>query len=100
MTSEPTPRIGDWYKTAAGERFEIVALDEDDDTLELQYYDGTIEELDTESWEYLHPQPIEPPEDWTGSVDIAGEDSQQAEIWTETENWMNRLDQMDGETTG
>jgi hypothetical protein len=100
MASESTPRIGDWYKTASGDRFEIVAQDEDDDTLELQYFDGTIEELDAETWEYLNPEPIEPPEDWTGSMDMAGEDKQQPEIWAETESWMNRLDQMDGETKG
>jgi hypothetical protein len=95
MTFEPTPRIGDWYKNTTGESFEIVAQDEDDDTLELQYFDGTVEELDQESWESMHPEPIEPPEDWSGSMDLSNEDTQHPEIWAETEDWMSELERMD-----
>ena len=95
MTFEPTPRIGDWYKNTIGEAFEVVAQDEDDDTLELQYYDGTVEELDPETWESMRPEPIEPPEDWSGSMDLAPEDLQAPEIWTETEDWMRELERMD-----
>ena len=95
MTLEPTPRIGDWYKNTIGEAFEVVAQDPDDDTLELQYYDGTVEELDAETWEYMHPEPIEPPEDWTGSMDIEREDSHNPEIWTETDDWMRQLERLD-----
>jgi len=97
MTFEPTPRIGDWYKSTTGDAFEIVAQDDDDDTLELQYYDGTIEELDAESWEYMHPEPIEPPEDWSGSMDLSREDHQQPDAWQETGDWMRQLDRIDGE---
>ncbi len=96
MKLEPTPRVGDWYRNTTGEAFEIVARDDDDDTLELQYYDGTVEELDAESWEYLRPEPIEPPEDWSGSMDLAREDRQHPEIWSETEDWMRRLERLDG----
>ena len=95
MTLEPTPRIGDWYKNTIGDAFEVVAQDLDDDTLELQYYDGTLEELDAETWEYMHPVPIEPPEDWTGSMDVDREDSQPPEIRTETEDWMRQLERLD-----
>ena len=95
MTFEPTPRIGDWYKNTIGDAFEVVAQDLDDDTLELQYYDGTLEELDAETWEYMHPVPIAPPEDWTGSMDVDREDSQPPEIRTETEDWMRQLERLD-----
>jgi hypothetical protein len=95
MTLEPTPRIGDWYKNSTGEAFEIVAQDDDDDTLELQYYDGTVEELDAETWENIHPEPIEPPEDWRGSMDIAQEDTHFAEAVLEPDDWMRRLDRLD-----
>lgn len=95
MTFEPTPRIGDWYKNTVGDAFEVVAQDEDDETLELQYYDGTVEELDPETWESMHPEPIELPEDWSGSMDLAREDTQPPEIWVETEDWMSELERMD-----
>ena len=95
MPIEPAPRIGNWYKNSSGDSFEIVAQDEEDDTLELQYYDGTVEELDRETWESMLPQPIEPPEDWSGSMDLAREDFQDFEVGSETADWLSELDRLD-----
>jgi hypothetical protein len=74
MNNEFTPRVGDWYQNISGENFEIVALDDDEATLEIQYFDGAVEEVDFDSWYELEIQPIEPPEDWSGSMDIERED--------------------------
>ncbi len=68
------PIIGAWYRLDGGESFEVVALDADDGTIEIQYFDATVEEMDIEDWE-LHAgenrlEDVEPPEDWTGSVDV------------------------------
>jgi len=71
--AEP-PRIGDWYADRQGTLFEVVAIDPDDGTLEVQYFDGTVEELDADSWEEMRPKPTEPPEDWSGSMDVERED--------------------------
>jgi len=70
MDNEYIPRVGDWYQNISGENFEIVALDDDEATLEIQYFDGAVEEVDFDSWYELEIQPIEPPEDWSGSMDI------------------------------
>ncbi len=40
------PVIGNWYRRSNGSLFEVVAVDEQDGTVELQYFDGTIDELD------------------------------------------------------
>ena len=40
------PTIGNWYRIHGGDSFEVVAFDEDDGTIELQYFDGTVEEMD------------------------------------------------------
>ena len=73
MTS-PQPGIGDWYRLTGGELFEVVALDEDAGTIELQYFDGTIEEMDVEDWDARWEdgelEAAEAPEDWSGSVDV------------------------------
>ena len=74
MATEYEPRIGDWYRTVTGDNFEIVALDPDDGTLEIQYFDGTVEELDVDTWYDLDIDAIEPPEDWSGSLDIERDD--------------------------
>ena len=74
MDNEYTPRVGDWYQNISGDNFEIVALDEDEATLEIQYFDGAVEEVDFDSWHEMEITPIEPPEDWSGSLDIERED--------------------------
>ena len=60
-----TPNVGDWFKDAQGQSFEIVAVDEDEGSVEVQFYDGEIEEYDADSWRMLYLVPIAPPEDWT-----------------------------------
>jgi len=65
-----SPVIGSWYQNVAGESFEVVAHDPDDSTIEIQYFDGTVEELDQESWEEIVVQTVAAPEDWSGSMDI------------------------------
>lgn len=70
----PTPIVGDWYEARDGAVFEVVAIDSDDHTIEVQHFDGTLEEFDTDSWVSLAPQETEAPEDWTGSLDIEPED--------------------------
>jgi hypothetical protein len=66
--------IGDWYSLRGGELFEVVAVDEPEGTVEVQYFDGTVEELELDDWHAQcstgEIQEAEPPEDWTGSVDI------------------------------
>ncbi len=72
--SSPLPIIGEWYKNDSNAEFEVVAIDEDDGTIEIQFFDGTIEEIDIDSWEEMGPVAIEAPEDWSGSLDIERED--------------------------
>lgn len=78
------PDIGEWYLQPGGEPFEIVARDDADDTLELQFFDGTVDEIDYEIWESLQPEPIEPPEDWQGAVDIAAEARETEDDWLQS----------------
>lgn len=54
--------------------FEVVAIDEDDATIEIQHYDGTVGEYDLEAWNDLVLTEAEPPEDWSGSLDMERED--------------------------
>ncbi len=70
----PQPGIGDWYRLNGGALFEVVAYDADDGTIEIQYFDGTVEELDIEDWQAQWEdgalEAAEAPEDWSGSVDV------------------------------
>jgi hypothetical protein len=72
------PDIGEWYRVRGGDLLEVVAIDEDDGTIEVQYFDGTVEELDLEDWEAQRTQGeienAEAPEDWSGTVDVEGDE--------------------------
>ncbi|MBX5462798.1 MAG: hypothetical protein IRZ28_17115 [Steroidobacteraceae bacterium] len=82
----PLPSIGDWYRQKeGGALFEVVAYDDDDGTIEIQYFDGTVEEMDIEDWEGQWEdgalESADPPEDWSGSVDLdSDEDSSRTEV--------------------
>ena len=67
------PIVGDWY-SSHGERFEVVAVDEDDRLIEVQYADGTLAEIDVDEWS-LRSQAgalrlADPPEDASGATDF------------------------------
>ena len=68
------PTIGKWFRRPDGVLLEVVAVDEDDDTIEIQMFDGTIDEIDAEAWRELFLVEIAAPEDWAGSVDMDPDD--------------------------
>jgi hypothetical protein len=76
--SVPKPGIGEWYRFNGTDLFEVVAMDDEDGTIDIQYFDGTVEELDIEDWQAQWEdgslETAEPPEDWSGSVDVEPED--------------------------
>jgi len=72
------PIVGQWYRGATNELFEVVAIDDDDQTIEIQYFDGTVAEVDFDAWnEQLLDELIDAadaPEDWSGAIDMEAED--------------------------
>jgi len=68
------PTIGNWFRRPNGSLFEVVAVDEDDGTVEIQLFDGTIGEFDIENWPQMLLVEVSAPEDWSGSVDMDPED--------------------------
>ena len=68
------PEVGAWYRTMEGDYLEVVAYDLEESTIEVQFYDGTVDEYDEESWEELALRQAEPPEDWAGSLDVSKDD--------------------------
>ena len=68
------PAIGHWFRRRNGTVFEVVAIDEDDATVGVQQFDGTIDEYELDRWPELLLIEVSPPEDWSGSVDMDPED--------------------------
>lgn len=72
--TESYPAIGHWFRRPNGTLFEVVAIDEDDRSVEIQQFDGTIDELDLDLWPELMPVEASAPGTWSGSVDMDPED--------------------------
>ncbi len=65
------PEIGSWYlNNDSGEMFEVVALDQDNADIEVQYVDGAVSEYDMDSWHLLQLDEIPEPEDWSAPYEI------------------------------
>ena len=89
MIHEMNPVIGQWYRRFdKGERFEVVAVDEDAGIVEAQYFDGDIEEFELTDWFQLPIEQIAEPEDWTGPMDdIEPDDLGYSETELGTSDW-------------
>lgn len=81
--------VGEWYKKPTGERFEIIALDEEGQVVEIEYFDSTVEEVTASEWRTLGVMMSEPPmeyssqpSDYNADFGMALED-QHPESWHE-----------------
>lgn len=78
MPLDNAPIENEWYEMPeSGQPFCVVSADEDEDIIEIQYQDGTTEELDFEAWDELAPDPIEAPTDWIGPYDELDEEEEE-----------------------
>ncbi len=72
------PVVGAWYRLNDDAPFEIVAVDDDDRTIEAQGADGTLEEIDLDDWNFWRDEhrleSAEAPEDWSDSVDVEADE--------------------------
>ena len=92
------PSVGDWYRLNSGELLEVVAFDPGDGTVEVQYFDGTVEEFDLDDWRTQRAsgaiEEAEAPEDWSGSVDVEPEDENRVD--GDQEDRRLRADRLEG----
>jgi len=70
MGNRLPPIVGHWYTHRdKGALFQVVALDEDAGTVEIQEFDGALDELDFDEWRTLSVDDAAQPEDWGGPLD-------------------------------
>ncbi len=62
--------IGQWYMQAGGrDLLHVVGLDDRSHTIEIQSFEGDLDELDVETWRTLHLRRCPDPEGGSGAVD-------------------------------
>lgn len=89
MPREIDPIVGNWYAHLdKGQRFTVTAVSEDDETVELQHFDGDIEEVTLSDWYDLEIELSDEPENWSGALDIAEVDDFGTEVTdTSKDDW-------------
>lgn len=90
------PRIGQWYtRLDKGESFLVTGYDERSRSIEIQSFDGDLDEIDADLWAGSSIAPIEPPEDWTGPMDeVAVDDLGYSETAMKASDWEAPLQQL------
>jgi len=64
------PLINQWYLDMEHDAlFYVVAIDEQEDSVEIQFFDGNIDKIPLNYWYLMNIEPAEPPEDWTGALE-------------------------------
>jgi len=98
MPIDTEPLIGLWYQHLdKGQRFQVVAVDEDDGTIEIQHFDGDIEEVDLDNWYSMELTLCDAPENWSGPLDIGELDDYGTEITdTSADEWEEPLQEFPG----
>jgi hypothetical protein len=84
---------------SSGDLLEVVAFDAAEGTVEVQYFDGTVEEFDFEDWRSQRAsgaiEEAEAPEDWSGSADQDPEDERAVSDPLEEDDRRLRADRLD-----
>ena len=75
MATETDPIQGNWYRDLdKDEEFFVIDVYEEDGIVEIQHYDGDVEEIEMDAWYDLNIEAVEPPDDWVGPYDDVEKD--------------------------
>ena len=96
MPTEVDPIPDNWYQHLdKGQCFRVVALDVAQGLVEVQHFDGDLEEIPLDTWYQLNLDMAEAPENWGGAYDIGEQDDYGTEVTdTEEEDWLKPLDEI------
>lgn len=96
MEKRPDFVVNNWYQHLdKGLVFEIVAIDEDNETIEIQYIDGNLDEIGFAEWKELDIAPAEEPENISGPYDIGEIDDYGTQITdTSKQDWEESFEEV------
>jgi hypothetical protein len=90
VAREYEPTAGQWYENLEeNESFRVLSVDEDAETVEIEYLDGDIEEIDLDNWAELDLDKIDEPEGWAGADedDDDEDDDEEEEDLDDDDDW-------------
>src|SRR5690606_29696806 len=75
MNNDIEPVAGNCYQRIDdGTLFQVITVDEDEELVEIQDFEGDVGEVTLEEWASWDIEAAEPPDDWTAPVDDIDED--------------------------
>ncbi len=70
MNLRITPEPEQWYlDRRTGDMFQVISVNDDDGSIDIQYTDGTVEEKSPDEWASIELESCDQPEDWVGPFD-------------------------------
>ncbi len=98
MTTEADPIVTTWYQHLdKGQKFQVVAVDDSEKLIEIQYFDGDLEEIEIDDWYLMELEQIESPEDISGALDVSEIDDLGASITdTSPSDWDAQAQELKG----
>jgi hypothetical protein len=80
------PVAGQWYENVEEEEtFRVLSVNEDAETIEIEYLDGEIEEIDIDAWHEMDLERIDEPEGWS-ETDEDDDEDEDDEDWDEDDD--------------
>ena len=94
MSHNLKPVAGQWYRHLdKGQPFRVITVERDKDLIEIQHFDGDIEEFELGQWFAMDLAQAAEPEDWTGPVDdVETDDLGYSETAMTDKDWRASLD--------
>jgi hypothetical protein len=97
--SRLTPEIGQWYQDSqSGQMFEVVARDSAEGSVQVQYVDGELSDLDLESWADMPLRPAAAPEDWRTGFEVDTDDDGDPDAALHPTAWSSPLEAIEPDT--
>lgn len=85
--------VGEWYE-AGEDQFEIIGIDAASGIVLVQHFDGSLEEVDFDTWLELSARPCAPPEDYSGALDLERDEYDDMPNLGHVNNPMEDLDRL------
>lgn len=95
MPTEIDPIVNNWYfHLDKGQSFFVVDVDKEAKVVQIQHFDGDVEELSFDEWYEMSIAVGEEPESWAGAVDIGDVEDYGTEVTdTRPADWNEWLSQ-------
>lgn len=99
MHNKFDPVVDQWYRHRdKGAMLRVIAVEPAARLVEIQDFDGDIEEMDLDAWRDMDIDLAEAPEDWTGPYDDIGtDDLEHTETAPAPQDWRTSLETLHAE---